>query len=244
MRATFVLLAFLAPSALVSPRAELLLAPGQPLALEHVTELLRPALDVRQDGGDGTIDIVQPALPLPNRATSPVKVDLVRIRREAAGGRFAATLRASLDSGESSTIEIAGEVIETGEVAVLVARKRRSEPLAATDIQVRRLPLHVLPREPLTVAEIGPVSITARALPAGHILRRGDLADRALVAAGDTVELVHQRPGLFLAVKAMALDSGNLGDRVRVRANEGQEVRSAVVVGPRRVAAQTWPEVH
>lgn len=61
----------------------------------------------------------------------------------------------------------------------------------------------------------------------------------AVVArSGDRVELVEELAGMKLSVKAMCLDSGGIGDRIRVRNLNSHHVILARVAGPGQVRVE------
>ena len=113
------------------------LAPGEPLTRVLVAALVEAALRERGAGERFEVGVETPPLPLANRAGSPADLVLDGLRHEPRGGRFTASLRVRLESGEASTIELAGQARELVEVSVPARRIERGGVIEAADLEVR-----------------------------------------------------------------------------------------------------------
>jgi flagella basal body P-ring formation protein FlgA len=71
-----------------------------------------------------------------------------------------------------------------------------------------------------------------RALPAGTVLRPGDLGPPPLVTRGDSVTIEIVRGALRIAASGRALDTGSAGAMVRVQSAATSKMLAAVVSGP------------
>jgi flagella basal body P-ring formation protein FlgA len=69
-------------------------------------------------------------------------------------------------------------------------------------------------------------------LPAGAVLTRQDVMRRPAVVAGQAVSLRYQSQSIQIEVAATALQSGNLGEQVRVRNDRSKEDLVGEVQGP------------
>ena len=95
------------------------------------------------------------------------------------------------------------------------------------------------------LAELPPGLVTARAqltgqgaardLRAGEPLRAADLRPTPVVLAGDLVELLVQRGAVAVSVRALARQSGSLGQTIPVRNELTGRLVNARVAGPGRV---------
>jgi flagella basal body P-ring formation protein FlgA len=72
----------------------------------------------------------------------------------------------------------------------------------------------------------------ARPLGAGRVLAPGDLASRRAVRSGDHVELVADLGGVQVRAGGVALGSGDVGARLRVRNDSSGQTVTAVVQSP------------
>ncbi|HLY65451.1 MAG TPA: flagella basal body P-ring formation protein FlgA [Chloroflexota bacterium] len=59
-----------------------------------------------------------------------------------------------------------------------------------------------------------------------------------LTRTGEHVEIVEQLSGLRMKTRAVCLQSGGLGERVRVRNESSQRVLTAIVIGPKLLAVE------
>jgi flagella basal body P-ring formation protein FlgA len=76
------------------------------------------------------------------------------------------------------------------------------------------------------------VGMTAkRALGSGDLLNRSWLNENRLVRIGETVQCLEQSGGIRIATLARALQSGRLGDRIRVRNIDSDRTITALVTG-------------
>jgi flagella basal body P-ring formation protein FlgA len=215
--------------------AETVLEPGEPLTPAAVGAIVREGLAARGIEGELAVEVDRPAAPLPNRAATPMRVVLAELRHEPATGRYDARLLASLATGETSIVPVAGRVSELVEVAVLARPVGRGEIVRAEDLARRSLPLASLHPGTLREAEAIVGLQAARGLTAGRPLRAADLVAPLMVRRGEPVGMVFVQGGLEITGSAVPLEHGREGETIRVQNEASGEIRRAVVVGPRRV---------
>jgi flagella basal body P-ring formation protein FlgA len=80
--------------------------------------------------------------------------------------------------------------------------------------------------------------VAKRALLPGDLLNVSWVEGRDLVRRGDTVRLVAQRAGINVSILARALQTGKLGDHIRVRNLESNRALKALVTGPGEATVQ------
>ncbi|MFZ0311069.1 MAG: flagella basal body P-ring formation protein FlgA [Candidatus Korobacteraceae bacterium] len=110
------------------------------------------------------------------------------------------------------------------------------------DCALRRdcLPFHAVLRLPEGERLLSPDggSLTAKlpTIPAGRVSGPG-----ALVRRGAQMELVEELPGVRLRATVVCLESGGLGDRIRVENRDTHRVVLATVAGPELVLVKVAP---
>ena len=216
-------------------RAELVLAPGEPLTREAVAGAVREALAAQAHDGELTVDVQVPLTPLPNRAAAPMRIVVADLRYDARTGRYDAELLATLPSGETSTVKSAGRVQEMVEVPVLARPLERGEAIRREDLAWGSFARASVRADALRDIDDLVGLQAVRRLSGGRVVRAGDVAAPWLVRRGDPLSLVFTRAGLEIAGPGIALDQGRHGEPVRVQNATSGEVRQAIVVGPRRV---------
>lgn len=215
--------------------------PGRPLPREAVAAALRAALGAGQDpaGGDGPqmdVDLagfVAPMVP-PDSAARPV-VD--QLDSDPATGRFTASLSITTpgSSGDVQQFRVNGQVRRMAILAVPVRRLAAGEVIGAEDVRLARVP--VTPTTP--DAATGPGQVAGLSprhqLAAGQPIPLAELAPPLLVQRGAAVSMQLDGAGLSLTANGRAIDSGGMGERVRVLNPSSRAIVDGVVSGQGRV---------
>lgn len=200
-------------------------------ALRAALEAL-PAFD-----GTGTVSIAlegAPGLVLPLDVAGPVTADEVAYDRRSR--RVTAVVSAS---GASSSVRVAGTVVETVEVPVLTRALGRGETVQAADVAFERRPKNSAPSDVDTSGRQFGGRVARRPLPAGSMIRAGDLGRPEAIARGDALLLVYEVPGLSLSVAGRANEGGAVGDTISVVNPQSKRTIQATILGPGRAAAVT-----
>lgn len=197
--------------------------------------MIRPELEVRGVGADATVDVAMPAMPIPNRATTPMRVVLGELAYDRGTGRYQARLRATLGSGETTAIESHGRVLDLIEVLLPTRPIGRGETIGADDMRVARVPNSSVRGDTLRHLEDVIGLQATRFLAANRPARAGDVEAPWLVARGEPAAMVFARGGLEIVGAGVALDQGRQGQSIRVQNSASGQVRRAIVIGPRRV---------
>ncbi|KQM91033.1 MULTISPECIES: flagellar basal body P-ring formation chaperone FlgA [Sphingomonas] len=123
-------------------------------------------------------------------------------------------------------------------VAVLTRAIARGDILSATDFELQ--PRAAVAARGVLAADTASGREAVRALPAGTMVRAGDLVAPRLVRRGEAVTLSLQGRGFAITTAARALAAGGMGDVVRVVALSTNHSVDGVVTGAGsvRVAAQ------
>ena len=123
-------------------------------------------------------------------------------------------------------------------VAVLTRAIARGDILSAADFELQ--PRAAVAARGVLAADAASGREAVRALPAGTMVRAGDLVAPRLVRRGEAVTLSLQGHGFAITTAARALAAGGMGDVVRVVALSTNHSVDGVVTGAGsvRVAAQ------
>jgi flagella basal body P-ring formation protein FlgA len=127
-------------------------------------------------------------------------------------------------------------LLALAEVPVLAHDVARGDILAATDfvLEERSGPL-----APLTAPDRILGREALRRLPAGSVVRLGDVAEPRLVRRGEPVTLIIASGTLRITATGRALADGRKGDTVRVVATATSRTLDGTVAGPNTVALPT-----
>lgn len=167
-------------------------------------------------------------------------VDLPRGARIAAGqtvqiGEASVTLRLRLPDGGERALPVRLRWFQPAPVATRPLKK--GDVLREGDLFLRTVERDSLRDIPSSLEGLLG-SRLARDVPAGSPLTRSDFEALPLVERRDRVILRARSGSLVVVASAQALDSGALGETVRVRNMESRVVVEAVVVGPGVVEAR------
>jgi flagella basal body P-ring formation protein FlgA len=211
--------------------------PGRPLPREEVLAAVRAAL-VRA-GASEAAEIELPGFDAPLVPTEgKAQAIATQVDYDAASGRFAALLTVTADTMNPVNLRVAGRLLETMEVAVPAARLHAGSVLRPQDLRLARV------RAGLVHGEVvqDPAEVAGMALrhpaAAGQPISRAELVRPPVVEKGATVTMALETQGISLSGQGQALDSGAVGERVRVLNPVSRAVLDAQVTGPGRVRVE------
>lgn len=119
-----------------------------------------------------------------------------------------------------------------GEMAVARLGVQRDQPLSETQFEWRWHDLATAPGGLVSDRAQLEGASAARTMGAGEPLRTSDLKPTPVVHAGDSVELLVQRGGVSVSVRALARQAGCLGQTIPVRNELTGRLVNARVSGP------------
>lgn len=134
-----------------------------------------------------------------------------------------------------TTIRVTGTVVEVVEVAVLARALARGESVQAADLITERRTRESVPADAQLQADLASGQVARRALPAGTVLRTGDLVRPEIVGRGDIVTVTYEVPGLTLTLRGKATEAGALGDSIGVTNLTSKRVLQAQIIAPGQV---------
>jgi flagella basal body P-ring formation protein FlgA len=208
--------------------------PGRPLERAVVLAAVRSALVAQ--GAAPDCDIVIPGLNPPIVPQSGVSApEITQLEFDRDLGRFTAMLSVTGDGIEPITTRLSGEVADVIEVPVAVTRLTAGSIAGKDDIRMARV--HVTSVH--TEVAHDPAAVIGMQLrlqmQAGVPIPLANLMQPTQITRGDAVQMQLQVGGLWLTGQGMALESGAIGDRIRVRNVSSQAVLEAAVVRPGEV---------
>lgn len=176
-----------------------------------------------------------PALVVTPDVKAPVTVEEVVYDRRS--HRVSALVAISSSPGErQASARVTGSLVELVQVAVLNRTFNRGETVQASDVTIEPRVRETVPHDAEPKDAVLAGRIARRALPAGTVVRSGDLAKPEIVARGDIVTAVYEIPGLVLTLRARADQAGALGDVITVTNPQSKRTLQGQVVAPGRIA--------
>jgi flagellar basal body P-ring formation protein FlgA len=168
-------------------------------------------------------------------ASNTGELRAISTRYDARNNRFDVLMEvANSESGVPTPLRFTGTAVETVDAAVLVRAVEANEVLKASDVITEPRPRSEVGNDPASRDRAVGMQVR-RALRAGQPLRAADLGNPDLVQRDQSVTLVYENDGLYLTVRAKALESGTAGDQVSVLNPQSKRTVQGVVTGPGQV---------
>jgi flagella basal body P-ring formation protein FlgA len=193
-------------------------------------------LAVTAAGAQDDTDIDLPGFTPPVVPTdTPTSTTVSQLDLDRASGRFTAMLTVSGDGMNPISIRISGQLEEMVQVPVAMTRLLADTVIHPSDIHMTRVRASLVQNDSArTEAQLIGMQ-TKRQLAAGVPLRLADLMRPPMVQRGELVDVELDSPGLSVHGKAVAVDAGADGERVRIQAQASKNFLTAQVVGPHMV---------
>jgi len=154
---------------------------------------------------------------------------------EPGAGRFSTVLSVTGEGMEPVNLRIAGQVDDTIELPVAVARLATGTVVRAEDVRMARVHVAVVHREVLHTKTMAVGMQLRHPVVAGQPFAVADVMHPTLVQSGSNVQMQLEAPGLSLLAQGVAMESGATGERIRVLNPSSRAVVIAEVIGPGRV---------
>jgi flagella basal body P-ring formation protein FlgA len=209
--------------------------PGKELSREAALGALREAVaasGVRPENCDISLASFSPPLvpfdAVPHPLVSQLDFDRV-------SGRFSAVLSVTGEGIDTINTRITGQVDELIELPVATARLPAGTVLRAEDVHMARVHVALANRD---VARELPDAIGLQLrhqVSPGQPFALADLAHPEVVRRGANVLMLLDSPGILLTAQGQAMDSGAIGERIRVMNPVSRAVIEAEVIGTDRV---------
>ncbi len=216
--------------------------PGRPFPREDAMAALREALGVAGIAADSDVDMpgyVGPIVPTDAKG----RAEVGQLDYNATEGRFTAVLSVTAPGMAPSHTRLSGQVVEMVDLPVAAHRMMPGDVIGKADVQMARLRASAIrgdvaqvPAQAIGMAMRHPVGLGAPLLMA-------DLARPLMVEKGAAVQMRLDTPGISLLAQGIAMDSGAMGERVRVLNAQSRAVVDAEVEGSGRVIVSGTPPV-
>ncbi len=208
--------------------------PGQPLRREVALDAVKAALTRTGVSADCEIELTGFTPPL-----VPVDADVravaADLEYDAAAGRFSAVLSITAAAMDPINVRVGGRAEDTVELPVATAKLGIGSVLRAEDVHMARV--RVTLQRGDAVRRVGDVVgwQLKRPLVAGQPFGSADLMRPSVVQKGAAVLMVLDSPGIAVTAQGQAMESGAVGERIRVLNPGSRAVVEAEVLGVDRV---------
>ncbi len=207
---------------------------SQVVGQREIADAIRGALEREGIGGDLDVVLDNPGLALHLPVDGPREIAVASLSYDPRSERLAAKVVAGAGT-EAAQAVVRGRALRMTEVPVLRHRLARDQVIAPEDLDWLRIPLARLGRGTVTdPAEIVGKSLRRTRRP-GRQLRETDLQAPVVVAKNSLVTLRLETANLRLTLQGRALDSGGLGEVVRVVNTKSNTLIYARISGPNSV---------
>jgi flagella basal body P-ring formation protein FlgA len=199
---------------------------GKPIPAAEVTDCLTKAL--RGAGAPSDGDVVMPSFDPPMvGAGATASLEATQIAFDPQSGRFTALLVVHETDGDQPAIRLSGQIVSMRDAATLTHRLPIGAVLTDADVQQTRVRASTLSGViPLPAHQAIGMALRHE-VAAGQPLTAGDVMRPVVISRGGTVRMVLESPGMALSALGVALESGGLGETIRVQ----NPTSHAVVVG-------------
>jgi flagellar basal body P-ring formation protein FlgA len=170
--------------------------------------------------------------PLRLDETAFAELAISRAYYDRRGGRFDVTFEIP---NTRIVYRFTGALVELAEVGVLARPVGRGETIRSADITIERRPKAEVSSDGVDSLDQAIGFAARQALPAGRLLKRGDLVKPDLVKRDEQVTLLFEAPGITLTMRGKALESGTQGDLVNVLNVQSKRTIQGYVSGPSRI---------
>jgi flagellar basal body P-ring formation protein FlgA len=132
-------------------------------------------------------------------------------------------------------MRLTGRVDDTIDLPVATTRLLAGSVLRADDVHIARVHTMLVRSEVVRRTDDAIGMQLKRALAAGQPLMVSELMRPSMVQKGAAVTMLLDSPGITLSAQGQALESGAIGERIRVLNPVSRAVLEAEIIGPDRV---------
>jgi flagella basal body P-ring formation protein FlgA len=218
---------------------------GKPVPAAQVTDCLTKALRAAGAPADG--DVVLPTFDPPMvGAGATATLEASQVAYDQDSGRFTAMLTVHDGEGDIPALRLSGQVVAMRDAATLTHHLPIGAVLTTTDVQQTRVRAATLRGVTPLLARQAIGMALRHEVAAGQPLTPGDVMRPVTIMRGGTVRMVLDTAGMSLSAIGVALESGGVGDTIRVQnpTSHAAVVGEITAAGTVRVAAGTVPQLN
>ena len=213
---------------------------SQIISTNQIVDTVRAAIGARNpDAGDLEIELDNRLLRIFLPHDMPPTVTVRAVSFDPRSRRFSIQLVAPDDRPGAVRTVVAGRAHALVQMPVLTRRMKRNDIIRERDIAWKTVRAKYVNDRVIRDAEDLIGLSPRRPIGADRIIRIGDVQPPVLVARGKRVTIVLKTATMQLTATGKALQSGAMGDVVRVKNTNSGTVIEAVVVGEKKVAVTT-----
>lgn len=168
-------------------------------------------------------------------ADSDATVEVSALRFDPQNDMFRATLVSPSVQNPLKRMDVTGRIERLVSVPVLKNSLKNGDVIGALDIDYMDVPRHRVAVDTI-LDEKDLVNLTPRRLiPGGRTIQRNELEQPRMVDRGDAITLVFANGPMTLTIKGKSLQTGAMGDMIRVSNLESNKTLQGTVTGHREV---------
>lgn len=208
--------------------------PGRAFPRVETLAALRVALAVAGVSADADVEMpgfAPPLVPTDVRATAEVG----QLDYNATSGLFTDVLSVTAAGMSPGHSRLSGRVVEMVELPVTMHRMMPGDVIGAADIQMGRLRANAVRADVVQLPAQAVGMALRHPIGPGAPLLLADLARPQAVQKGEIVQMRLETPGISVNAQGVAMDSGAIGERVRVLNASSRAVVEAEVLASGRV---------
>ncbi|MBT3557196.1 MAG: flagellar basal body P-ring formation protein FlgA [Rhodospirillales bacterium] len=166
---------------------------------------------------------------LPVNAIAEIAVESLRVDERA--NRFSVIIAAPAGDLSAKRVQLSGRIYQTMEVPFTTRAIQSGEVISERDIEWRRVRVSRISNDTMTSARDIFGKTPRRNLKIGDMIRASQIEAPVLVPRKSLVTVLLEHPFMTLTVQGRALESGSLGDVIRIKNNHSNVIVDAVVTG-------------
>jgi flagella basal body P-ring formation protein FlgA len=218
--------------------------PGQAISASLVTFCLLTALRAAGAPADGDVFMPTFTPPMIGAGATP-KLDASQVSYDLQSGRFTALVTIHDGQDDVPSLRLSGQIVSMRDAATLTHRLAIGAVLTSEDVVPLRVRSSLLQGvNPLLPSALIGMALKHEVSP-GQPLTQGDVMRPVMVARGSTVRMRLDTAGIALTAMGIALESGGIGENIRVQNPSSHAVVIGEVTGQNtvRVAPGTAPQL-
>jgi len=204
---------------------------GRPLSRDELAEPIKRSLIDAGAAQNATVEFADFA-PVEVPPLSFPQIEVTALAYDAAGERFTAEVVASGDGMPQERMRLSGRVLQMVPAVVATRRLQPGELIAPGDVQMAQVAQRRLPGPVASALSQVVGQASKRAIVAGQPVAVADIGPPMLVAKGDTVVIVVETPGMYMAAQGIAMSAGGRDDVIQVMNPLSRAIVAARVTAP------------